>query len=330
MLWLAISYWRDGVIEATRLAEFLNERAADYDVRVICDLGHPACRHEPIQTLLDLGVDVRRLDRLHAKVWISEAAVLIGSANMSRSALQLNDHGDSNEETGVLSMSVPLVNQTLMWFKKLWDDRCTQIEQRDLDEKIDQHAKLSTHRRVSFSRATESGYKSFESMIGEAAGSEYRRSLVRLGFQYSGREGTKNMKMRYSEIVDTEKFVSGFVRALKRLINDSENKRAEFTGQQQERVPKRLYEEIKNPDGTPYKELLAAVKDVVENHSDDNLRLRESWNTRLDGKFACSIRLANELSQTDSGSVTLANIQPTYIFAGRDVPKKPWIRNSTR
>ena len=79
----AVAYWGSGAAERTGLTQ--HNRPAS--VRVICDLLSGACNPAEIEALRALGVTVKTLDRLHAKVWIGEDDVIVGSANASRNGL---------------------------------------------------------------------------------------------------------------------------------------------------------------------------------------------------------------------------------------------------
>ena len=75
----AVAYWGKDATKRTGLAEHPNRA----EVRVICDLLSGACNPNEIEELTRIGVQVKTLDRLHAKVWISGHDVIVGSANAS-------------------------------------------------------------------------------------------------------------------------------------------------------------------------------------------------------------------------------------------------------
>ena len=95
----AVAYWGSGAAERTGLTE--HDRPAS--VRAICDLLSGACNPDEIETLMQLGLSVRTLDRLHAKVWIGGDDVIVGSANASRNGLPGEDEQGANLEAAVLS-----------------------------------------------------------------------------------------------------------------------------------------------------------------------------------------------------------------------------------
>ena len=114
----AVAYWGKGAAERTGLAE--NDRPES--VRVICDLLSGACNPAEIETLVQLGVTVRTLDRLHAKVWIASGQVIVGSANASHNGLPEDDEEAANAsiEAAVLSRAPSLTRQLAVWFEDQW------------------------------------------------------------------------------------------------------------------------------------------------------------------------------------------------------------------
>ena len=71
---------------------------------------------------MGLGVRVKTLNHLHAKVWISGDDVIIGSANASKSGLpRNNDSGTGgNIEAAVLSRDASLSSELQGWFDNQW------------------------------------------------------------------------------------------------------------------------------------------------------------------------------------------------------------------
>ena len=130
----AIAYWGKGAAERTGLTD--NDRPAD--VRVICDLLSGACNPAEIKKLVGLGVSVRTLDRLHAKVWVGGDDVIVGSANASHNGLPGDDDEAANAsiEAAVLSRDPGLARQLVAWFEEQWC-ASSKIEQRHLDQAWD-------------------------------------------------------------------------------------------------------------------------------------------------------------------------------------------------
>ena len=115
----AVAYWGRGAAERTGLTE---HHRPD-NVRIICDLLSGACNPAEIETLLQLGLRVRTLDRLHAKVWIGEDHVVVGSANASQNGLlgEGEQAANANVEAAVLSHDLDLARDLMAWFEAQWD-----------------------------------------------------------------------------------------------------------------------------------------------------------------------------------------------------------------
>ena len=114
----AVAYWGKGAAERTGIARKRNPGR----IRVICDLLSGSCNPTEIESLLELGVHVKTLKDLHAKVWISGDDVIIGSANASKSALLHNDdgHAAGNIEAAILSRDPALSWELQGWFDNQW------------------------------------------------------------------------------------------------------------------------------------------------------------------------------------------------------------------
>ena len=127
----AVAYWGSGAAERTGLTE--HDRPAS--VRVICDLLSGACNPAEIEVLTELGVSVKTLDRLHAKVWICGDDVIVGSANASRNGLPGEGEigAKANVEAAVLSQDPRLAHELKTWFEKQWCDS-DEIEDRHLEQ----------------------------------------------------------------------------------------------------------------------------------------------------------------------------------------------------
>ena len=117
-LMAAVAYWGQDAAERTRL----REHRSPADVRVICDLLSGFCNPDVIDELTRIGVQVKTLDRLHAKVWISGDDVIVGSANASHNGLPGDDEEAANAsiEAAVLSHDPRLAQEVTAWFEKLW------------------------------------------------------------------------------------------------------------------------------------------------------------------------------------------------------------------
>ena len=145
-LMVAVAYWGDGAAERTGLSHRKNPR----QVRIVCDLLSGACSPDEIESMIRLGVRVKTLDRLHAKVWISGDRVILGSANASRNGLPNGDTESSNAniEAAVLSKDSDLSRRMTKWFEEQW--RLAAIID---DDKLNLARRLWKRRRRSDGRA---------------------------------------------------------------------------------------------------------------------------------------------------------------------------------
>ena len=109
----AVAYWGSGAAVRTGLTEHDDPAS----VRVICDLLSGACNPAEIEALTELGVSVKTLDRLHAKVWIGGDDVIVGSANASRNGLpgEGEQGANANVEAAVLSQDPRLARELRTW-----------------------------------------------------------------------------------------------------------------------------------------------------------------------------------------------------------------------
>lgn len=123
---LAVAYWGDGAIQ--RLG--LRRAAKRADVRIALDLMSGACNPNEVRRLL--GVvgkgNVVAVERLHAKVWITDKGALIGSSNASANGF--GHEGDDPEIAGLIEANIafsPLPAQAsrawCRWFEReIWNN----------------------------------------------------------------------------------------------------------------------------------------------------------------------------------------------------------------
>ena len=114
----AVAYWGQGAAQLTGLAESRRRNR----VRVICDLLSGACNPAAVKELAELGIEVRTLDRLHAKVWTGDDTAIVGSANASHSGLpsDAEEAANASIEAAVVSREPSLVQQATKRFEEWW------------------------------------------------------------------------------------------------------------------------------------------------------------------------------------------------------------------
>jgi hypothetical protein len=112
---IAVAFWGAGAHDLLGLG------AALPGSRIICDAYSGACNPNTLKALLAAGFDVRFFHGLHAKVYISEAMAVVGSANASANGLgRESDELELGLEAGmVVSDAAPLA-QARQWFDSLF------------------------------------------------------------------------------------------------------------------------------------------------------------------------------------------------------------------
>jgi len=127
-LMAAVAYWGGGAAKRTGLANLAKDKCKH--VRIVCDLLSGACSPSEIKELRKLGIQVKKLDRLHAKVWINGNNVVVGSANASKPGLSYEDE-NSNIEAAVLLKDKSISEQAKCWFEERWK-AATPIDDKDM------------------------------------------------------------------------------------------------------------------------------------------------------------------------------------------------------
>lgn len=121
-LQIGVAYWGNKALQKTGLCERI--KSNPNNIQVICDLESGSCNPYEIQRLLKKSVQVRTLKDFHAKVWISDDVVIVGSANASSNGL--GSFGDqstqSNIEAAVLVSNKSFTDLVRNWFDRQWDE----------------------------------------------------------------------------------------------------------------------------------------------------------------------------------------------------------------
>ncbi|MEO9228143.1 MAG: phospholipase D family protein [Devosia sp.] len=112
---IAVAFWGLGAAEELGLT-------TTRDVRVLLDLSAGASNPKEVQTLLELRPEhVRAVHRLHAKTYISDAGVIVGSANASADGLSmLGTEMTRWHELAMLADDATSVRMAREWFERLW------------------------------------------------------------------------------------------------------------------------------------------------------------------------------------------------------------------
>ena len=125
---LAVAFWGEGAIKRLGL-----DQARPEKLTLVGDLESGACNPNEIDRLWQItGLKIFSKAKLHAKVFWTEKAVLIGSANVSANGLGFEGgETDTNIEAGLLTDDVEVTRSV-----KLWLDNTVLKGARPIDEKL--------------------------------------------------------------------------------------------------------------------------------------------------------------------------------------------------
>ncbi|CUA91261.1 PLD-like domain [Chelatococcus sambhunathii] len=120
-LYCAVAFWGDG-------ADSLIGQFDGRDIKIICNLNHIGTNPRVIGKFpLEY---VRRLDDLHAKVYIGDTHIVVTSANASRNGIDLGGiRGARWVEAGI---RIPCERQIIDWFNGLWEESAS-ISEKDIE-----------------------------------------------------------------------------------------------------------------------------------------------------------------------------------------------------
>ncbi len=135
---IAVPFWGKGAVKLLGLD-------AGHAIRVICNLDHPGCNPFVIEELCRQKVRVRTHRRLHAKLYATDAAAIVGSSNASTNGLTVEGkEAQGWIELNVASGEAGFVASVLDEFESLWSsEETTQVRAVDIKRAKDRRAKLS-------------------------------------------------------------------------------------------------------------------------------------------------------------------------------------------
>lgn len=125
--WLdfAVAYWGRSAGDILGL----KSRPNGSPIRILCDLTSGGTNPAEIENILTelLNVRVKHCSGLHAKVYISEDAVLVGSANASTNGLRIEGQiaSDTLEEAALISREDACRRAVKNWFERHWNSRAS-------------------------------------------------------------------------------------------------------------------------------------------------------------------------------------------------------------
>ena len=126
---VAVAYWGKGGAEYTGITG----RSDRESIQVICDPRSGACNPAELRVLLTLPEQPKELPGLHAKVWISDATVIVGSANASIGGLGDEEGHGANFEAAVMTDDEGVARQVQAWFDRLWDQKALPLDDAALE-----------------------------------------------------------------------------------------------------------------------------------------------------------------------------------------------------
>lgn len=112
---IAVAFWGDGAVEMLGLSP-------DRAFRILLDLGTGGTNPNEVRKLLKIAPkSVRCVDRLHAKAYIAEKELVLGSANASANGLGLEGTEATRwRELGLRTDDVNAVKEAKSWFDRQW------------------------------------------------------------------------------------------------------------------------------------------------------------------------------------------------------------------
>lgn len=170
-LQIAVAYWGDGALKETELSDRIKSNPET--VKVICDLESGACNPQEVQCLLDKNVQVRTLKNFHAKIWICDDVVIVGSANASSNGLGFFNDKTSNTEAAICVTDKSFAHEARQWFDDQWNHKKAVYAQHRIylarlrwkaRERAKTHAQrklTGTERRKRYPKETGPRYKEF-------------------------------------------------------------------------------------------------------------------------------------------------------------------------
>lgn len=302
---IAVSYWGKSSLSKLGISKRLKEE--HNNLKVICDFGHIACRIDPIQELHKKNAEcVKLIKGLHAKVWVSQSEVIIGSANSSASALPDQDQTKNfNEEAGILIRDKSIVERIQQWFDELWCKKSRYITLADFDKKQEDHSDekrkgiyaktrsdLPEEQSQSEDSQSTTELKPLEYFVGNDAALAVQTSLTRLNFK---RNVKNRFTFKYNDIPDMESFSKNLLEILQTLIEDAHNVNRDYTQNRRANFDSIL-------------EVLDVNRKILNSHVVDFVKQYEGryvWidKRKADPNAGFTLRLHNELPKMQSISI---------------------------
>lgn len=115
----AVAFWGEGITEFLRAAG-----ARRTDTQILCDISMGGTSAKALEELGAPGNDqLRRVDGLHAKVYLSDAGMVLGSCNASNNGIGFRGAEPFWIETGTFfEPGTRSWQQASLWFRHLYED----------------------------------------------------------------------------------------------------------------------------------------------------------------------------------------------------------------
>jgi hypothetical protein len=106
---MAVAYWGTGAESDLSIEK---DRA-----RIVCNLESGACNPDEIERLRNVA-QVKTHAKLHAKCYLTEAGVIIGSSNASTNGLAMD--GSGLDEANLVTDDPEIIRDAAVWFEEIW------------------------------------------------------------------------------------------------------------------------------------------------------------------------------------------------------------------
>jgi hypothetical protein len=94
------------------------------EIRILCRFDSPACNPKALLELVNVGAAIRSHRRLHAKLYVTESVVIVGSSNPSKYGVtQDGDVFGGTVEANILTDHPAIVGEVRGLFDRLWRDK---------------------------------------------------------------------------------------------------------------------------------------------------------------------------------------------------------------
>ncbi len=297
---VAVAYWSERILDELPMLESIR-KSHEPRFRVICDLWNQACRARPINELFSCNLPIRKLEGLHAKVWIGRSQAIIGSANSSLAALHLPRSSSRNVEAGIRVSHDSIVLSARSWFEDIWN-RAKPITSAEVACKEECHplAENGDMDRVPDNRP-------FEDLVGELPARNYQENLESLGFSLEG--GSGNLRIRFDQITNLGVFSSGLSMAIGQLVAEAEDVNA--FEMNEVLVP----HHFPRVTGDPNSILYDRIADLVEDDEGRRLKLEPG-----EAQNAATFSLRMSSTRPGKGSYAILTLRANRLDAMQDRP----------